>query len=317
MMQKLRLLKLKGESGTVLVVVALLMLTLVGFIALAIDGGRIYLEKSRLQKALDSAVLAGAQELQLNDGGAKAKQVAEDISGKNNFPLDDKNLNPVVGDSITAGKGSPVPMTFAKVFGVPSITVHAEATAKILPLKKANGVVPIAVEKGLIPNESVPSGTIETQLNCGKNGKNHGNCGYIRLGDGSGASDLNKAIINGSTYEVGTTTAETEPGKMVGQVKDAITTLINNDSGKPQCQSALTADSTCSRVITIVVIDSWTGVNGSDQIKIVGLASYWLEPMNGNTIIGKFIKTVSQGEIGDGTSDVIGGYNLYGIKLSG
>lgn len=317
MIKKNSLLKLKGESGTVLVVVALLMLTLVGFIALAIDGGRIYMEKGRLQKALDSAVLAGAQELQLNDGGTKAKQVAEDISGKNNFPLDDKDLTPVVGESITAGKDSPVPMTFAQVFGVPSITVHAKATAKILPLIKANGVAPIAVEKSAIPSDSVPSGTQETQLNCGSNGKIHGNCGYVRLGDGSGASDLNKAIINGSTYEVGTTTAETEPGGMVGQVKNAITTLINNDSGKLQCQSALTADSSCSRVITIVVIDSWVGINGSDQIKIVGLASYWLEPMNGNAIVGKFIKTVSPGEVGDGTSTAIGGYNLYGIKLSG
>ena len=58
-------LNLKDESGATVVIVALFMVVLLGFAALAIDGGRLYLEKSELQKALDAAVLAGAQEFEL------------------------------------------------------------------------------------------------------------------------------------------------------------------------------------------------------------------------------------------------------------
>lgn len=53
----------KNEKGAIAIIVALGMSVLLGFSALAVDVGRVALEKQDLQNALDSAALAGAQEL--------------------------------------------------------------------------------------------------------------------------------------------------------------------------------------------------------------------------------------------------------------
>ncbi|WHY76781.1 Tad domain-containing protein [Neobacillus sp. WH10] len=298
-----RLLKLKGENGASLVIVALSMVALLGFTALAIDGGRLYSEKSKLQKALDSTVLAGAQGLRTSE--ARAIEIAKDISDKNGYKVSESELT-LTNSSIKATKKVNVPMTFAKVIGVNNTTVSATAKAVVLPLKKASGVAPIAIEKDAI----VPG---STALNCGSDtGNNKGNCGFLRF-DENGAQALKDAIINGGTYAVDDKVVETEPGAMVGQVKDAIDTLIAMDKDKPHCKSAATADNSCARVITIVVIDTWVGANGQTERKVVGLASYWIEGMQGKAIIGQFIQEVDAGEIGNGTE--IGEYNLYGVKL--
>ncbi|MBI0577632.1 Tad domain-containing protein [Neobacillus cucumis] len=299
----LRLLKLRDESGAVLVIVAISMVALLGFAALAIDGGRLYSEKSKLQKAVDAAVLAGAQGLTTNQ--SRAIENAEDVSQKNGFPLTEANLT-VTSDSIKAVRQIDVPLTFAKILGMNNAPVSASAKAIVAPLKKANGIAPIAVEESAVPDSLV--------LNCGKSnpGTNHGNCGYLDL-NGSGADGLANGILNGSTFEVGSKVVETEPGGKEGKVKDAINTLITNDASKPQCKSWETADNSCDRVITIVVIDSWDGANGKSSLNVVKFAAYWIEKYENKTLYGKFIKIVSPGEIGSGTGT--GEYSLYGVKL--
>ncbi|MED1468700.1 TadE/TadG family type IV pilus assembly protein [Bacillus salipaludis] len=301
----LRLLKLRDESGAALVIVAISMVTLLGFAALAIDGGRLYLEKSKLQKALDAAVLAGSHKLLLADT-SEAKKVAKDISQENGYKLLDTDIDVNPKSDIKATKSVPVELTFAKVLGINAATVSAKAKAIVAPLKKANGLAPIAVEASAVPDSLV--------LNCGKSnpGTNHGNCGYLDL-NGSGADGLANGILTGSTFEVGTKIVETEPGGKEGKVKDAINTLIKNDLSKPQCQSWETADNSCDRVITIVVIDSWDGANGKSSLNVVKFAAYWIEKYENKTLYGKFIKIVSPGEIGSGTGT--GEYSLFGVKL--
>jgi hypothetical protein len=102
---------------------------------------------------------------------------------------------------------------------------------------------------------------------------------------------------------------------MAKPVKDSFQSLIDADSTKPYCQSAATADNSCKRVITIVVIDNWNGCNGQCTRNVVGLAAYWIEKIQGSQIIGQFIKMVSPGDIGDGSGTSIGDWNLYGVKL--
>lgn len=302
----LKLQRFGNESGSILVIVAATMLALLGFTALAIDGGRIYSEKSKLQKAVDSAVLAGAQGLLTSE--SSAKEIANDIFFEE-YGYDSTlvfNLTVEPGQSIKGeAVNIPVSMTFAKAIGTDVAHINASAKAIIAPLKSATGVSPIAVEQSEIPNG--------TQLNCSNPGNNHGNCGYIRLGENSGANDLAAAIINGGSYVVDEPVG-TEPGGMSGPVKDAFQTLINNDLNKPHCQSAATADNSCDRVITVVVIDTWDGCTGQCERNVVGLAAYWIKEIQGNKIIGEFITMVSPGEIGSGSGG-IGDYNLFGVKL--
>ncbi|AZU63887.1 TadE/TadG family type IV pilus assembly protein [Neobacillus mesonae] len=305
MKKLLHLINLRDESGGALVFVAIFLVALLGFAAIAIDVGRLYTEKSKLQKALDAAVLAGAQGLRTSE--TRAREIAETISDENDFKVSGSELTFPTGDSIKATKKVNVPMTFAKVIGINDVPVSATAAAKVAPLTKASGIAPIVIDE-----KNIPSATV---LNCGETnpGTLQGNCGYLQ----SSASNIREGLENGATYEVGKT-VWTDPGGSVGQVDQAVEYLIKSDSDKPHCQSASTADNLCKRVITVVVIEEWKDVNGKEvkgksELKVKYFASYWLEKYEDKKLYGHFIKMIAPGEIGSGTG--IGEYGLYGVKL--
>lgn len=293
--------KFRNESGNVLVIVAIGMMSLLGFTALAIDGGRMYSEKSTLQKALDASVLAGGQVLLTSE--AQARSVVKDISQKNSFTLTDGDIT-ITNSYIKVTKETTVPMTFAKVLGINEAKVAAKAKVTVGPLKKGQGITPLAVDKSAVPNG--------TELKCDNTGQNNGNCGFLDL-DGGGANSLADAIMNGSTVAIDNEYATTEPGQKWGPVKDAFQFLIDSDANKPHCQSPDTADNSCKRVLFVPVIESWVDAQGKSTVKIVGLAAYWLQEIKEpKRIIGQFIKMIGPGELGESG---IGEFNLYGVKL--
>ncbi|UTR11517.1 pilus assembly protein TadG-related protein [Evansella sp. LMS18] len=306
---------IKNEDGNVLVVVALTMVLLLGSVAFVVDAGRLYFEKSSLQKALDAAALGGAQTLASKVGNAEAS--AKDLSQKNNFSLQSSNVE-VTSTYVKVTQTSNVPMTFAKVLGVDSVEVSATAKAAVNPLTSGNGIQPIAVSKNAVGNHKVGQMDI---LNCTNTGIHSGNCGYLAT-DGTGANALKNAIINGSSYSVGDTNPDTNPGKMQGPVSTAVKELIDKDSGKPHCQSPTTATSDCARVITIAIVET-LNVNGSSPVNIIGFAHYYLHGMgeykngtlelknNGDIVVGEFIKQVDLPAGGAGYEQ----YLLQGSRL--
>lgn len=293
----LKSLNLRDESGAVLVMVAVTMVVLLGFTALTIDGGRLFSEKSQLQNALDAAVLAGAQGLKTSTTEAKA--IAIDVATKNGFPITETDLT-VTADSIKATKLVNVPLTFARVLGKNDADVSASSKAVIALLRSASGITPIAVEEDEIPDGK--------ELTCFNPGEQQGNCGFLAL-DGTGAKTLEESIKNGSKYTVGTE-VETEPGEKWGPVSSAIGDLIKDDKDKPQCQSAATADSTCKRIIYVVITDTFEDASGRDVIKVVGFAAYWIQGFSGKTLIGEFLERFEPGQIGGVDTGTI-----YGVKL--
>jgi Flp pilus assembly protein TadG len=62
----------------VLILVTVALFTLLGFTALALDGGYLILNKNRLQDAVDSAALSGAKTLSLTDKDDSAHDHARD-----------------------------------------------------------------------------------------------------------------------------------------------------------------------------------------------------------------------------------------------
>lgn len=54
---------IKNENGSVLVFVTLIMINIIAAVGLVVDVGYVYLEKQKIQNALDAAALAGIQEL--------------------------------------------------------------------------------------------------------------------------------------------------------------------------------------------------------------------------------------------------------------
>jgi Flp pilus assembly protein TadG len=99
------------ESGQVLILLTLAMVVLLGFLALAIDGGMVYADRRITQNAVDAAALAGAGDIARNWGDAyedcasadaAAKSAAQNNAGANEFTLDPNlaNQNGVTTDCV-------------------------------------------------------------------------------------------------------------------------------------------------------------------------------------------------------------------------
>ena len=71
--------RLRGRRGATIVFVALAMVVLLSFAALAIDVGYLYVVRNELQNAADSGALAGAQVL-YNDEGTSINEGANGIA---------------------------------------------------------------------------------------------------------------------------------------------------------------------------------------------------------------------------------------------
>jgi hypothetical protein len=115
-----------GERGAVAVVVALLLVPLLGFAAIAVDVGALYAERARLQTAADAAALAVARDCALGACGdmqATATQLVEANVG-------DADAAPPVlsGNTVSVTGDTPVDHWFAPVIGHDASGVSASAT---------------------------------------------------------------------------------------------------------------------------------------------------------------------------------------------
>src|SRR4030067_1579475 len=66
----LQQIKLNDQKGIVIVIVAILIAVFIGFAALAVDIGHLYVVRNELQNAADAGALAGARFLYYEDGAA-------------------------------------------------------------------------------------------------------------------------------------------------------------------------------------------------------------------------------------------------------
>jgi hypothetical protein len=95
---------MQKQQGAVAIIVAICLTLLVGMLGLVLDLGHLYVAKTELQNAADSASLSGAKELNGGVTGiASATTRAIEAAGKNNYDL---NSNPVVIDASHIWVGS-------------------------------------------------------------------------------------------------------------------------------------------------------------------------------------------------------------------
>ncbi|SDQ07860.1 TadE/TadG family type IV pilus assembly protein [Virgibacillus salinus] len=315
MMKKKCKLLFKEQSGIAMILVALLMFVLIGFSAIVVDAGGLYLEKSRLQKSLDAAVLGGAQVLTTSEANAKA--VAIDIAADNGFTVTESEVS--TGENfIEIHKTVNKDLTFARVLGFDQTDVAAKARAEIMnTLIGGGGITPVGVELG--DEWEFADGSpyvMNFQPGNGENSSVGGNFGFLGI-DGNGAQALADAILNGADFEVydpddpeSYEYVETETGAMVGPVNDAFETLIEQDADKEHCQTYETADNTCSRVVTVPIVEEYTE-SGSSEVRIVGFAAFWIESVHHFELSGRFIDYVRSGEFSNEGED----YGISGVKL--
>lgn len=133
--------KQTDEAGVALVVVALSMVVLMGFLGLGIDLGYMRQVKQRIQTAADAAALAGASELSYGDVTAAAQADAATngfSNGANGVTVTVNNppqtaSDPHYNDSnyVEAIISQSVPTMFAKIFGTNTVTVEARSEAHL------------------------------------------------------------------------------------------------------------------------------------------------------------------------------------------
>ncbi|MEZ2388304.1 pilus assembly protein TadG-related protein [bacterium RCC_150] len=147
-MQRLRIRNLafreEGERGAVAILVALLLVALLGFAALAIDVGMLYSEKAQVQNGADAAALAVAQKCASNTSdpdcsttSALAASIANKnaIDGLNNIKsisldLSNRKVTVTGGAKQSGGQANAVSLFFARVLGFNTADVVASSSVQ-------------------------------------------------------------------------------------------------------------------------------------------------------------------------------------------
>ncbi|MRG85810.1 TadE/TadG family type IV pilus assembly protein [Salinibacillus xinjiangensis] len=292
----------KREDGAVMVLVALAMSGFLALTALVLDGGSIYLARNQLQKTVDAAALAGAQDLPTfpETASQSAKWVATQNGGATSLSVE--FLSDHKGIRVNGEKK--VNLTFGNALGFDDPIVTASAVVQLAPITSAKGAIPLGVQN----NTDMTQGDL-IELKVGD--PVVGNFGAIEL-TGSGARNYRDDFINGfdKTLHVGQMLS-TEPGKMSGATKEAVDYRISLcpdatfDNFSPSCQ----------RVVLVMV---YKPVNVDEtkikEIEIVGFASFFLEgtaPNDDSVVLGRFIQTTHNG----GSDPDQYNYGSYGLKL--
>lgn len=145
-----------SERGSVYAMMAAALIPMIGMVGSGVDLGRAYMADSRLQSAVDAAVMAGVRAQQLDSATGEGSATWNAIYDYLNANMDPDYLGmtrspPVIdvtkqGTSITVNvsvQGS-VPTSLMKIFGFTSLPIAADATAE------AGETLPMAVETLLV-----------------------------------------------------------------------------------------------------------------------------------------------------------------------
>lgn len=146
-----RLWRVRGRRGGVAPLVAISLVMLLGFVALAVDGGYIYVSRAQMQRAVDASALAGASALVEAEDLATAR--AFEAAGRNavgGTPVSEQEATVIIGswegstrefypasedDGISpnavrvVGTRLAVPLFFARVMGSDTTDVIKDAIA--------------------------------------------------------------------------------------------------------------------------------------------------------------------------------------------
>lgn len=280
------------ERGSVVILVALGLTTLLGFGALVTDIGMLYVQKAKLQNAVDAAALAGVQELPKDP--TQAEQVAQDYATRNN--VSDITINFETRNSkiiVTAKKK--VPTYLSRIWGITEGNLSATARAIMIPPSSISGAVPLSIEK----QDFVYGVTYTLKFGSGLDTSGTGYEGWfgpLRL-TGSGAKDYKTDLANGynGSFSIGQI-VDIENGNMSGPTKKGVEDRLASDTRVPR-NTFNDYDRSAPEIIYVPIVEI---INRStdtvSQVKIISFAAFFLEGVAGNgtesIISGRFIKTL-------------------------
>lgn len=299
----------KSEDGTVVVLLAISMVVLAGFAALVTDAGLLFVNHSRISNAIDSAVLAGVQELPVNP--EQALEVASNYALRNGMTPGECEF--VITDpySIRGSAERQVGFFFAPLLGFNGGQVHSLARASIKPVAAITGIVPFGVLEG---NYSFGQ---EVILKEGAGEQLYpGWFGALRLG-GSGASIYEANVKQGYSGEIKIgDVIEIESGNVSGPTQTGIGYRLNSCHHLPCCQINQ-FEPGCPRILIVPIVNVEERNPGGhpSSVRVVGFGAFLVDSYvgsgNENKVKGCFIRYVAQGETGEYSPD----YGLYSTEL--
>lgn len=155
--------KARHSGGQVLVWVAVLLVVLLAFAGLAIDGGIGLSQRREMQNAADAGALAGARELCLGNRAqakAQAQAYAQD-NGAGQVKVEIRNatgtIDEAAGTVVWVEAQQTIQPSLLGVIGVQQYTVNATAKAGCMQTPTACGLWPIAFPQSMW--EDTPCGT--------------------------------------------------------------------------------------------------------------------------------------------------------------
>jgi hypothetical protein len=302
---------MRKHQGTVLVMVAILLVVLLGMMALAVDISRLYVARQFLINSCDASALAGGMEL---PDQTKATQEASECADANimstyqvSFPVD--GFTEQGPTKIRVDGQLNVEYAFANILGFQSRIVSAYAVVhRYGPIGWVNGnVVPWGVPyfDGQGDPYDFNTGELytlktgsQTDLADGSVDKVGGNFYPLALdrslGDGgSGASVYKDDVMWGFDGQVAVgDMVSTEPGNMVGPTRQAV--YGDDDSLLARASEEPWADDTWDnydygnpRIVLVPIISPLGG--GRMEVEVLGFAAFWVEGMQGQTVTGYFL----------------------------
>ena len=134
------------EAGQSLAWVALMLVVLLGFVGLAIDGGIIYAERRRMQNAADAGALAGAWEICFGTAAnAQSRGTAYAVQNGSAAGL---TATTVSGGRVDVVTGTESQTSFVRLLGIDSVTVPAHAAARCGKATQSCGLWPVTFDRG-------------------------------------------------------------------------------------------------------------------------------------------------------------------------
>lgn len=325
------------RRGSILILFAATLGVVIGASALAVDYGRLVMYRWKLQAAVDAGALGGAQDLVRVPGETgpdyeAALGVAQAV-GSSNTPAEYTISFPYVQACRVTGVVT-LKTFFASLVGIPSVTVSAEATARLLPVGAGKGIRPFGVEEPLAgfdygetyllklgPRDE--DGDPETGY------AHHGNFHAVAIG-GTGANIYRNNIKFGSDAVVNVGDwIDSEPGNMSGPTDQGVDYILQQEIIEEGVDYIMDQDHIAwewyvnnpaalresPRLITIPVIGDWSGVYGRSLVEVVGFANFFLEGVGGSgqdcQVYGRFVEKVVPDAAGGGTVD----YGAYAVRL--
>jgi hypothetical protein len=219
--EPLLLLLHKNECGQVLVFVALAMVALLAIVGFVVDVGDFYYSYHELQASSDAAALAGGSALPNTTAAAVATSYSSVAGGKNvygnlqnvmmasGYPLVEclttltnqsiPCLAPANANAIVVQQTATVPMFFAQVLGINTLTITATATASMRGAKAGLHNVVIILDTTQSMNDTDSSSNCNnTRISCALTGVQAllgaltpcgSNCGAVSQGNVSNPVD--------------------------------------------------------------------------------------------------------------------------------